>query len=361
MAAPGWLYVAIVVEAQAQSNCVGTGQPVSGHMSQCGMKRAWLVIVSLSLFAAACGSDTVQQSTATTGAVGSSVAAAVATTVDSVATTTVVATTTGTEAPDITAGTLPLPLVPEAVCTGPFGEVYFAYDNQATSPVVVPDGAGNLLTGAADDDNPLRTTLFAPGRVEAAFWAFRVQATPLVWTLTGPDGVQRVATADDSLPLCAPGYPENTVDDPRTPALEITGTQLSAAGDSVEIQLELTGVPDTSVCNAAFRAEPVLVSIGDGSALPTTALRTASVTVPLYPEVNGPGKTGSAFVVPLVVDRCSGAGVTVSSWSAASALSKLAFGTSVCVGVDPAGVVTALPSQSPCGLPATGGSSIRPG
>ena len=87
--------------------------------------------------------------------------------------------------PDSRAALSPAALVPE-VCWGPQG-AYFGFDNQSSVPVVVPDGAGNRLEGGLADDNPLRTTLFAPGRTALAFWVApgvddAAEPPPIIWT-----------------------------------------------------------------------------------------------------------------------------------------------------------------------------------
>jgi hypothetical protein len=166
-------------------------------------------------------------------------------------------------------------LVPEAVCRGVDGEVYFGYTNESTEPVVVEEGDANSLSGAAADDNPLLTTLFAPGTVEVAFWAVPPpdSGDDVVWTLTGPDGVERTATTTEACPQDFPAFSD------AEPTLEVVGQTLAADGESADIDLQLVGLDETSVCNEAFTAEPRLVVINEGTALPTAFEPEATVTV----------------------------------------------------------------------------------
>ena len=307
------------------------------------MRKTVLIGVACSLLLLGCGSDAQTGETGATGAPVDSVAATVATSVDSV---------------DSVAGTA---LTPVAFCAGNEGEIYFGYDNESSEVVVVAEGDANRLSGAVPDDNPLLTTLFAPGAVDVAFWAYP-DGDDVVWSLTGSDGVERTASGGAAT---TPGCPDEfaTIDDDRTPAIEVVGQTLSADGESVDVQLRLVGVDETSVCNAAFDPEPVLASLGDGSALPTGFDPDATVTAGPFSvstiSTDG-GQVASTVVYALVVDQCSGAGVTAASWSPAPAVSGLISGTTfVCARLDDAGELTVelVPS---CGLPLIAGSSIRP-
>jgi hypothetical protein len=282
---------------------------------------------------------------------------------ESVATTTAAASPTAASPAPSAQGSVGAALVPEAVCVGDNDEVFFAYDNASSDVVVVAEGDANSLTAGAADDNPLMTTLFAPGRVDPAFWAFPAGEDPLVWTLVGPDGVERMAAADDSLGACPPGYPDDAVDDPRRPELEIFAYEISPDRTQVEVFLELSGVPETSVCNPAFEPGPVLVSIGDGTEAPTRyAPRTSVVLGPFTKSPQSGDMVAPGYLHPLVVDQCSAAGVTMRTWSAAEALRRLTFVSStpaVCARLDDAGDLTVSLYESCDGPPTTGGS-IRP-
>jgi len=318
------------------------------------MRKTVLIGVACSLLLLGCGSDA---QTGETGATSAPVDS-VATPVDSVAT------SVATPVDSLAATDAGTALTPVAFCAGNEGEIYFGYDNESSEVVVVAEGDANRLSGAVPDDNPLLTTLFAPGAVDVAFWAYPddPDGDDVVWSLTGSDGVERTASGGEAT---TPGCPAEfaTIDDDRTPAIEVVGQTLSADGESVEVQLRLVGVDGTSVCNAAFDPEPVLASIGDGSALPTGFDPDATVTAgPLSVSTvsTDGGQVASTVVYALVVDQCSGAGVTAASWSPAPAMSGLISGTTfVCARLDDAGELTVelLPS---CDLPLTGGSSLRP-
>jgi hypothetical protein len=245
-------------------------------------------------------------------------------------------------------------IVPEAVCRGIDGEVYFGYTNRSSEPLVVEEGDANRLSGVAADDNPLLTTLFAPGSVEVAFWAVPPldSGDDVVWTLTGPDGVERTATTTENCPddFVAASDPE--------PMIEVVGQTLSADGESADIGLRLTGLAETSVCNAAFTAEPRLVVINDGTALPTSFEPESTVTVGPFGESAGGGLLASTRVYAFVLERCSAAGETASSWS--PELRSLNFGTEVCARLDDAGELSVELTPGLCDLGVTGGTGLRP-
>ena len=251
-------------------------------------------------------------------------------------------------------------VIPIAVCEGHLLRLYFGYENQGAVPIHIPTGAANELTGGHPGDNPLATTLFAPGRVEVAFWAFAPDGGgTLEWTITGSDGVARTARADASLPPCPDGFPADGTGDDGAPTLITTGV-LSAAGDAVEFQIELTGLDETSVCPAGLTPGPVLASVGDGSSFPDGIETSASVVARLLPDTSGlGGQLASTLVVPIVVDQCTAAGVTARSWRTAGR-DALNVDVQVCGRVDATGTLTVDQTLGSCGLPGTGGSSIRP-
>lgn len=245
-------------------------------------------------------------------------------------------------------------LVPEAVCRGVDGEVYFGYTNEASEPVVVDEGDANQLSGGAPDDNPLLTTLFAPGTVEVAFWAVPPEGSgdDVVWTLTGPDGVERTATTTEACPQDFPA-----IADPG-PALEVVGQTLAADGASADIDLRLVGLDETSVCSEGLVAEPRLLVINEGTALPTSFEPDATVTVGPFTESAAGGLLASTRVYAFVLEQCSAGDVTASSWS--PELRRLNFGTEVCARLDDAGELSVELTEGLCDLGVTGGSGIRP-
>jgi hypothetical protein len=255
----------------------------------------------------------------------------------------------------------PAPLTPEAVCVGNYGEVYFGYDNASAEPVIIAEGDANQLSGVNVDDNPLLTTLFAPGKVDVAFWAYPDldSESDVVWTLTGPDGVERTASGGFTTEPCAADFLADA--DDRSPAVEAVGQTIAADGESADVELRLTGVDETSVCNEAFDAEPLFASIGDGTALPTAFEPEATVTVGPFFEDGAGGQRAEATVYALIVDRCSYEGVTAEAWPLAPGANELTYGTVICARLDDAGALTVEVKVSFCGLPpTTGGQSIRP-
>lgn len=240
--------------------------------------------------------------------------------------------------------------------------LYFGYRNDNTTPVVIPEGDANRLSGNDSFDNPMLTTLFAPGEVTHAFWTYDDgDGGPVEWSLTGPDGVTRTAsTASESLPACE--NPITVAGDTRQPVVDATA-ELSADGTEVTFDVTLTGVPATSVCNGAFTAEPALVGLGDGSALPTGYETTATVTLPLRdPILQDVTYTKIAELVTygLVVDRCSYDGTTVTSWPAPTPIFSLAFGSVFCAELGDDGTLTTFETAASCELSFTGGSPSRP-
>jgi hypothetical protein len=317
------------------------------------MKRATVaLLVSSVLLLIGCGSDGENAgSTATDASVPTtSVAPETSAAPDTTDTTD---TTPSTDAPAAA-------LTPEAVCVGNNAEVYFGYDNASAEPIAIAEGDANQLSGVDAADNPLLTTLFAPGRVDVAFWAYpdADAGADVVWTLTGPDGIERTASGGSATEPCPDDFLADA--DDRSPAVEVVGQTISDDGESVDVELRLTGVDETSVCNEAFTAEPLFASIGDGSALPTGYEPEATVTAGPFLDSSMGGQLATNTVYALIVDRCSGAGVTAASWPLAPAANALTFGTVICARLDDAGELTVELKESPCDLGATGGVSIRP-
>ncbi len=254
------------------------------------------------------------------------------------------------------------PLVPEVVCLDHDLRVWFGYDNQSSSVVVV-GGDGNRLQSADPDDEPFVPTLFAPGRVSPAFVALPgpTVADPrdVTWELTGPDGVVRTAHVDDDTPACDDEPLLRINDgDARTPVLEVRNAAVSAAGE-ITLDFVLTGVPELSVCNAAFDAEPVVIRFEDGNdQVLAEGPSLLAVTAPVvdYRSI-GPAAPYDLSVV--VIDRCSYDGTTFSSWPT-GAFEALLLGEVVCVSV-PDGSDPEIVDETCSDLGLTGGSMIRNG
>ncbi len=340
------------------------------------MRRGALLLAGLSLLVAACSDDagstdatTPTNATASSTAPGTDAPPA-ATDVPSAATgappATDAAPQTGapdaTDAPAAATGAL----IPEAICIDnrSFG-TYFGYDNRSDVVVVVPDGPDNRLLGAHEEDEPFRPTVFAPGRVSPAFLAYPSETDPdatVVWEVTGPDGETRSATADGSTPMCDAALLEPTTPDPRTPELRVVAITLNEARDEATVEVELTGVPEVSVCHAAFDAEPATIRIETMDEIAGTTDpfvgTSATFTTPVVVYRNGgPG----ALVIPhvVVIDRCSSGGTVFGTWPAGT-FNDLVNGTRICYSIPESGD----PEEWEGGctdVPATGGIVIRNG
>lgn len=99
------------------------------------------------------------------------------------------------------------PVHPIVECVQPNGDgtytAYFGYNNEASTAVTIPEGNNNFLTPANYNGN--QTTVFAAGRSpyypNAAF-SVVFDGNDLTWTLVGPDGVTRTATANKDIEPC---------------------------------------------------------------------------------------------------------------------------------------------------------------
>lgn len=269
-------------------------------------------------------------------------------------------------------------LVPEVLCVTSgldgFDEanVFFAVDNQSSTPVVVADPAANLLAGVGSPgdnvDNPLVPTVFGLGRTSPAFSAVS-RSDSVSWSLTGPDGVTRTATA--------------TIDSP--PCYDDDGNLLvgiSTIGDDREYLLNYAiesseGTPPTAVSVTATPVDVTTLTSRCGvglEALPTETWYLVNTELqpigePLQLQMGPPLVPGvratlvaSAYVDYVVVDRCAFDGVESRQWPMGPNYTE--FGNSdlspeVCVTYD--GTELRLDDFTPCpGLPLTGGSRVRP-
>lgn len=264
-------------------------------------------------------------------------------------------------------------VVPEVLCvtSGMDGfaeaDVYFAVDNQSDSPVAIADPAANVLTGVGvpgpDVDDPLVPTVFGIGRTSPAFVAVAASDS-VTWSLTGPDGQTRTATATAESPLC-------TDDD-----------LIASIGDDRDFGLEFsvvssTGTPPTEATVLATPVDPSASTSRCGAGVEALPARTAylvngeyvSVDEPLVVpmDVPFPGSptaavtAGAAYVQYVVIDRCAFGGVESQQWPMGP--NFIQFGQSdlapdLCVTYD--GTDIRLDDFSACpGLGATGGSRIR--
>lgn len=323
------------------------------------MKRAVLILASISLVGTAC-SDSLD-----TGADTASVATTAATEASAAPTTEAPASETPTtEASATTAEELPPPpatgggepLVPEVVCVGDDFTVHFGYDNQ-NDVVVAAEGADNVLSGAVPDDDPFVPTYFAPGRSTAVFYAWPADdPAEVTWELTGPDGETRTAAPAADTPNCN-DVPDRLSADPRTPAFEVTRAELDEATDEVTVDIELTGVPALSVCNPAFDAEPAIIRLEDPNGEVLAEGTTVTLSTPVF-DYQTIGRAAGFNVSAVVIDRCSFDGTTFSSWPTGEFVA-LYNSPGICVSV--ADGAPEVVGDSCSDIPPTGGTKIRNG
>jgi hypothetical protein len=205
------------------------------------------------------------------------------------------------------------PLVPEVVCVDHRFHVHFAYDNQAATAVVLGSEASRL-SGTVAADDPFVPTVFAPGRQSPVFVAYPADApTDVVWELTGPDGTTRSATPTDDTPRCDDALLAPTTQDPRTPSLEVVSATLDPSSDEVTVEVELTGVPPTSVCNEAFEPEPAEIRLEDPDGNVLAEGTTVTLSEPVF-DYQTIGRAAGFDVAAVVIDRCTFDGTTFSSW-----------------------------------------------
>ena len=217
---------------------------------------------------------------------------------------------------------------------------YFGYDNTGVSPVAIPAGLGNALSGASVDDAALAPTVFAPGHVSPAFLALvGLDGALPSWTVRGPDGVSRTAKATKAAPPCTPDLLAPTTPDARVPKLTFSFRGLpsdAAPPTQVEVTATLTGLPATSTCASGLDAMAPLVGIGDGTskaASGTTSIST--LTVGPQQAQNGKAYQGiTARFTVTVVDRCASGGAVSLGWPTNVTLDLLRDGTNVCAEVD---------------------------
>lgn len=169
-------------------------------------------------------------------------------------------------------------LTPEVACYDGVDTYAFSYSYTGDTPIVIPIGDDNAVTGGEEGDNPLQPTIFAPGEHVTAFWKMTGD-DPITWSLTGPDGVPRRVTAGSFVPECEFG--PNQLDG--TQLIVTPGTPvLGADGTTASLEIEITGLPELSTCPAGLEPAPMTLYTGGDpiDASPTT------LTVTLR-DVNG--------------------------------------------------------------------------
>jgi hypothetical protein len=328
--------------------------------------RRIVLLASISLLGASC-SDSLDTTTATT-APPAAVASTEAPPTTEATPAAASATTEAEAAPTTTTDAQPAPLVPIALCydSTSFG-VTFAYDNQSSSVVIV-DGDDNVVTGSNPDDQPFVPTVFAPGLVSPAFHVYPPEGeavsgaeepAPLTWTLVGPDGQERTASGDADLPECTDELLEPTTADPREPAIEVTSAVLDAAGETVEIEATVVGVPDLSVCNAAFEPQPVIIRMDEGTGETVVDGDTSTWTAEVF-DLDTIGPAARFVVAAIVIDQCSYDGTTFSAWPTGE-FEPLLEGVIVCARVVDGALEVDILETGCTDLGFTGGVRIRTG
>jgi hypothetical protein len=78
---------------------------------------------------------------------------------------------------------------------------YFGYKNDNTVAITIPIGGGNTFTPTPQGRG--QSTTFQPGRQVKVF-GVRFNGSNLVWSLKGPDGKNRTATASSTSKACTP-------------------------------------------------------------------------------------------------------------------------------------------------------------
>ncbi len=114
-------------------------------------------------------------------------------------------------------------------------DAYFGYLNNNAVAVTIPVGADNRFTGVQDRGQP---SVFQPGRQVAVF-VVRFDGNDLVWTLKGPDGNTRTATAS-----------KNHVIPPGTADLSLTATGLINGQGDAEVTFTLANLGPYLATNA---------------------------------------------------------------------------------------------------------------
>lgn len=248
------------------------------------MNRVFVVLVPVMLAAAACSSD----------AAGTAATPAAA-----------VSTTATTAAGVIT---------PLAVCVDD-ARTWFGYTSTASTTVAIVRGPANLVGDGDPDDDPRPPTLFVPGGEAVAFSAFVDDLDHLpTWTLTGPDGVARVATSTVATPTCIETQLGGTTGDARTPAFDVT---FAAGADSVEFTATLSGADGPSPCPAGLDSRPaeVWVLIDDATTVGTTVTVTRPWSTISQPAPGSTVRRRAAIDVSgVVLDQCTSGDQVETRW-----------------------------------------------
>jgi hypothetical protein len=335
-------------------------------------RRAAALVAALALVTTACGDDAEDAPVASE--VPSTTAAPEATEApqptDPPDTTEAPATT---EAPTVTeAPAAGAALRPEVVCRT-FGDapedVAFAYVNEGPDAVVL-DPAATTVVGGDEVDLGFVPVVFAPGRVSPAFWITPTDqelVEGVTWTIVGPDGETREATADLDTPICDEELLAPTTEDPREPQFQFGEPVLAEDGESVTFTSSVVGVPEESVCASGLEPSPVSIVIDNVAQMPSDYVAvegsTADWSVPLSPPAEDGTRSGFQHVGAIVLDQCGVDGVVQATWPGGS-FEDLYGGVRVCLtALDGSVTLTTSEDDPTCtsGLPGTGGGRSRPG
>ena len=332
--------------------------------------RRLLMLAVFSVALAACGSETPVATTSSVPSTAASTTVAIETTAAPVAAADTVAPAANTAAPP--AGIVAGAVVPEVLCVtdglSGFAEadVYFAVDNQSDSPVAIADPAANVLNGVGvagpDVDEPLVPTVFGIGRTSPAFVAVAASES-VTWSLTGPDGQTRTATATAESPLCTQDDLVSSIGDDRDFGFEFSVVSSTGTPPTEATVLVAPVDPSTATsrCGAGVEALPARAAfLVNGEYMPVGEPLVVPMDAPFPGSPTAAVSAGAAFVQYVVIDRCAFGGVESQQWPMGP---DFDFGWSdlapaLCVTYD--GTTIRLDDFSACpGLGATGGSRVR--
>jgi hypothetical protein len=112
----------------------------------------------------------------------------------------------------------------------------FGYKNDMDMPVYIPVGVSNYLTPATATGQAVN---FQPGRIQNAFTVSFPAAGQVSWSVAGPDGKLRTATATSKSELCTSG------------ARVTAGAQPSVEGQTIRLQVSPN--PSSDVLHVVVR------------------------------------------------------------------------------------------------------------